>query len=68
MMSTVGNVTHENVTCKVNFSTLIYCRSAEASLLDAMEKHKVKPDTDFVNMLIRKRNLRHDYNGAKVKL
>ena len=42
------------------------CRDAESDLLAVMSVHEVKPDVDFFNLLIRKRNLREDYNGARV--
>ena len=41
---------------------------AEQNLLTALEKYDVKPDVDFFNLLIRKRNLRRDYIHAKVGL
>ena len=41
-------------------------RDAETDLLAVMSVHEVKPDVDFFNLLIRKRNLRDDYSGARV--
>jgi len=41
-------------------------RDAETDLLAVMSVHEVKPDVDFFNLLIRKRNLREDYSGASV--
>lgn len=38
----------------------------ESDLLATMTLNKVKPDVDFFSLLIRKRNLRKDYFGAKV--
>lgn len=39
--------------------------AAEQILLSAMKKSKIKPDIDFLNMMIKKRSLRFDYKGAK---
>jgi len=39
---------------------------SETDLLSAMRKYSVQPNIDFYNMLIRKRNHRHDYDGACV--
>ena len=41
-------------------------RNAEADLLAAMSASGVKPDVDFFNALIRKRNMRRDYRDARV--
>lgn len=41
-------------------------RGAEDDLFAAMSVNKIKPDVDFFNLLIRKRNLRKDYSGGKV--
>lgn len=38
----------------------------ESDLLATMMLNNVKPDVDFFSLLIRKRNLRKDYFGAKV--
>ncbi|CAH1282584.1 unnamed protein product [Diabrotica balteata] len=39
--------------------------AAEQELLIAMRKFNIKPDLDFFNMLIKKRNMRSDNNAAK---
>ncbi|KAM3966300.1 pentatricopeptide repeat-containing protein 1, mitochondrial [Aphomia sociella] len=39
-------------------------RDAEIKLLDSMKNLDIKPDIDFYNMLIKKRCLRSDYDGA----
>ncbi|KAL3275685.1 hypothetical protein HHI36_020437 [Cryptolaemus montrouzieri] len=39
--------------------------AAENELLSVMKKGKVKFDVDFFNMIIKKRSLRYDYEGAK---
>ena len=39
---------------------------AETDLLSAMDFYNVQTDVDFYNMLIRERNLRGDYAGARV--
>uniref|UniRef100_A0A6P7F786 Pentatricopeptide repeat-containing protein 1, mitochondrial n=1 Tax=Diabrotica virgifera virgifera TaxID=50390 RepID=A0A6P7F786_DIAVI len=39
--------------------------AAEQELLSSMKKFYVKPDLDFFNMLIKKRNMRSDSNAAK---
>lgn len=41
-------------------------RDMEADLFAAMTSHQIKPDLDFLNLVIRKRNLRKDFSGAKV--
>ena len=40
--------------------------AAENDLVTAMSQSNVKPDIDFCNFIIRRRNLRKDYKGAKV--
>ena len=40
--------------------------TAETDLLAVMNTFNVQPDTSFFNQLIRKRNQRDDYEGAKV--
>ncbi|KAL1516600.1 hypothetical protein ABEB36_000494 [Hypothenemus hampei] len=40
-------------------------QAAEKELIVAMKKLNVKPDVDFYNMLIKKRSMRFDYEGAK---
>jgi hypothetical protein len=42
-------------------------RVAENDLLSAMTLQGVRPDVDFFAILIRKRNLRKDYSGARVR-
>lgn len=42
-------------------------RAVENDLVSAMTLHGVPPDVDFFAMLIRKRNLRRDYSGARVR-
>ncbi len=39
----------------------------ERDLINALHAHQVSPDVDFFNALIRKRNLRGDFHGAKVR-
>lgn len=41
---------------------------AEKELIQVLNSQSIQPDVDFFNMLIRKRNLRKDYDGAKVWL
>jgi len=41
-------------------------RDAENDLMSAMTLQGVRPDVDFFSMMIRKRNLRRDYAGARV--
>lgn len=42
-------------------------RVVENDMLSVMTLHGVQPDVDFFAMLIRKRNLRKDYSGARVR-
>lgn len=52
------------------FTQLLNCipgsLAAEQQLLAALKKYNVKPDIDFYNMLMKKRSMRTDYEGAKV--
>lgn len=53
------------------FTQLLDCipgsLAAEQELLSLLPKYGLKPDLDFYNMLMKKRSLRGDYEGAKVK-
>lgn len=53
------------------FTLLLDCMpgslAAEQELLALLKKHDVKPDIDFYNILMKKRSLRSDYEGAKVR-
>lgn len=60
--------------CKPNiktFTQLLDCipgsLTAEQELLSLLPKYDLKPDIDFYNMLMKKRSLRCDYEGAKVR-
>lgn len=39
--------------------------AAETRLLNQLKKHEIKCDTDFFNILMKKRSMRFDYEGAK---
>ncbi|KAG4067709.1 hypothetical protein HA402_005481 [Bradysia odoriphaga] len=39
--------------------------TAEHQLIETIRKHKIKCDVDFFNILIKKRSMRLDYDGAK---
>lgn len=41
-------------------------RAAEEKLIGIVRKANVSVDVDFFNMLMKKRSMRYDYNGAKV--
>lgn len=42
--------------------------TAENGLLNFIKEYKLKPDIDFFNMLMKKRSMRRNYAGAKVKM
>lgn len=67
----LGHMAKDKATPDIKTFTLLLesipsSREAEADLLATMTLHKVKPDVDFCSLLIRKRNLRKDFEGAKV--
>lgn len=54
------------------FTQLLDCipdsLAAEQELMADLKKHKLKPDIDFYNLLMKKRSMRADYEGAKVSI
>lgn len=66
----LGHMTRDEATPDIKTFTLLLesipssCE-AEADLIATMTLNKVKPDVDFCSLLIRKRNLRKDFEGAK---
>lgn len=67
----LGHMTKDKATPDIKTFTLLLesipsSREAEADLLATMTLNMVKPDVDFCSLLIRKRNLRKDFEGAKV--
>lgn len=66
----LDHMAHMNVTPNVKtFTLLLDCipqtLTAEHELISAMTRSGVKPDIDFCNMLIRRRNVRADYQAGK---
>ncbi|KAJ8957043.1 hypothetical protein NQ314_006602 [Rhamnusium bicolor] len=60
---------HECTPSIKTFTLLLDCvpstEPVEKDLITAMKKLNVKPDIDFYNMLIKKKSMRFDYEGAK---
>lgn len=54
-------------TCTQLLDSLPSTREAEHELIDRIRKMRIWCDTDFFNMLMKRRILRKDYDGAKVK-
>lgn len=69
----IDDMKNNNVTPDVKtFTQLLDCipdtLAIEKDILKIMKNLNVKPDLDFYNMLIKKRSMRFDYEGAKVYL
>ena len=68
----LGLMKHDNVQPNVlTYSQLIMCCeqsvAVENRILAKMKKEKVKPDTDLINAVIRRRALRREYDAARVR-
>ncbi|GLV34789.1 uncharacterized protein CBL_09270 [Carabus blaptoides fortunei] len=64
------NMQHFKITPDIKtYTQLLDCipstLAAEKALLSTMKKAGIKPDVDFLNMLIKKRSMRFDYLNAK---
>lgn len=69
----LGNMAENNCAPDIKTFTLLLDSipntvAAENDLLKDLKKSNVKPDVDFYNMLIKRRCMRCDYNGAKVSI
>lgn len=66
----LSNMSEMNVEPTIKtFTLLLDCipstLSAEKVLIKAMKRYNIEPDTEFFNMMIKKRSFRFDYTGAK---
>lgn len=55
----------DNKTFTMLLDNIPNTEAAETALLRAVQKAKIKPDIDFLNMLIKKRSMRFDYEKAR---